>query len=181
MPQNAGNAFSETQIFKIFQGGMPPDPPRSSRLTACAKDAFGAFQYLSAYFSNSAIYSISYWKPCVMQAFICPDECDMYWSVLFDFRQNRWNRQKETPKIAEDNQQLHDSVFVFSKFTTKVSFKIEKNLEAFISSMKLCKCQTRWRQDEEICNACFDIAWYLLDLFHFYPSVQIVVTAKFWV
>ena len=60
----------------------------------------------------------------VMQAFICPDECNMYWSVLFDFRQNRWNRLKKTPKIAEDNQQLHDSVFVFSKFTTKISFKL---------------------------------------------------------
>ena len=34
------------------------------------------------------------------------------------------NYQKKTPKIAEDNQQLHDSIFVFSKFTTKVSFKI---------------------------------------------------------
>ena len=43
---------------------MPPDPPTSSRLTALTKDALGVFQYLSAYFSNSAIYSISYWKPC---------------------------------------------------------------------------------------------------------------------
>ena len=59
MPQNVGNAFEETQIFKISWESMPPDPAWSSPLTALAKD----FQYLSAYFSNSAIYSISYWKP----------------------------------------------------------------------------------------------------------------------
>ena len=27
-PQNAGNAISETQISKNFQGCMPPDPPK---------------------------------------------------------------------------------------------------------------------------------------------------------
>ena len=26
--QNAGNGVSRLQISKIFQGGMPPDPPR---------------------------------------------------------------------------------------------------------------------------------------------------------
>ena len=42
---------------------MPQDPPKSSRLTTLAKDVLGVFLYLSAYFSNSTIYSISYWEP----------------------------------------------------------------------------------------------------------------------
>ena len=29
--QNAGNGIKETLFFKIFLGGMPPDPPRGSR------------------------------------------------------------------------------------------------------------------------------------------------------
>ena len=56
-----------------------------------------------------------------MQAKFCPDECNMYF-LIFDFRQNKWSRLKsESPKITEDNQQLHDSIFVFSKFTTRIS------------------------------------------------------------
>ena len=52
-----GKCILRDPNFQNFPGGgMPQDPPRSSR----RKDAFGVFQYLSAYFSNSAIYSISY-------------------------------------------------------------------------------------------------------------------------
>jgi hypothetical protein len=29
--QNAGNAISETQILKIYRGGMPPDPLKLTR------------------------------------------------------------------------------------------------------------------------------------------------------
>ena len=32
MLENAGNAISERLDFKIFWGGMPPDPPRGSHL-----------------------------------------------------------------------------------------------------------------------------------------------------
>ena len=32
MLENAGNAISEHLDFKIFWGGMPPDPPRGSHL-----------------------------------------------------------------------------------------------------------------------------------------------------
>ena len=42
---------------------MPPAPPRRSCLTALTNDVIGVFQHLSTYFSNFAIYSISYWKP----------------------------------------------------------------------------------------------------------------------
>jgi len=51
------------KFSKFSRGSMPPDPPRISRFTSLAKHVEGVFQYLSAYFSNSAIYSISYWKP----------------------------------------------------------------------------------------------------------------------
>ena len=58
-----GKCILRDPNFQKFPGEHTPGPPRSSRLMALAKDAFGVFQYLSAYFSNSAIYSISYWKP----------------------------------------------------------------------------------------------------------------------
>ena len=38
--QNAENAISETQISKIFQGGMPPDPPRRLVPSALAPPIF---------------------------------------------------------------------------------------------------------------------------------------------
>ena len=39
---------------------IPGTPLEARDLTTLTNDAFGVFQYLSAYFSNSAIYSISY-------------------------------------------------------------------------------------------------------------------------
>ena len=54
---------------------MPQNPPRWSHLLALAKDAFSVIQYLSAYFSNSAIYSISYWKPCLPKACDSKNHC----------------------------------------------------------------------------------------------------------
>ena len=47
-----GKCILRDPNFQTFPGGNAPGP------------ALGVFQYLSAYFSNSAIYSISYWKPC---------------------------------------------------------------------------------------------------------------------
>ena len=55
-----GKCILRDPNFQNFPGGHAPGPPRSLHLTALAKDAFGVFQYLSAYFSNSAIYSIFY-------------------------------------------------------------------------------------------------------------------------
>ena len=57
-----------------------PRPPRNLRLTALTKDAFGIFQYLSAYFSNSAIYSICYWKPCLVHVYLLIIAC-LFWLV----------------------------------------------------------------------------------------------------
>ena len=51
---------------------MPPHHPSSSRVTVLAKDACGVFKYLPAYFSNSAIYSISYWKPWTLDILRAP-------------------------------------------------------------------------------------------------------------
>ena len=57
----------------------------------------------------------------VMQAFICPDECNMYWSVLFDF----WFSAKHMKSLK--------------KWVTEDSLNLQPN-EAFISSTKLRKC-----------------------------------------
>ena len=86
----------------------------------------GFFSYCKTVFLskwNVALFSKVYCLD-VMQAFICPDECNMYWSVLFDFWFSAKQMKSLKKWITEDNQQLHDSVFVFSKFTTKISFKI---------------------------------------------------------
>ena len=50
-PENAGKGISACIGFKIFCHSMPPDLPRG----LC----------LDVYFSNTACYSKSYWKPCM--------------------------------------------------------------------------------------------------------------------
>ena len=52
------NSISKHLNFKIFWGGMPPDPPRKLALSALEKQS-------AAYFPNGDVYFKTYWQPCV--------------------------------------------------------------------------------------------------------------------
>jgi len=67
-----GKCILRDPNFQNVPGEHAPGPPLEARtLWRSLKTPWASFKYLSAYFSNSAIYSISYWKPCISTTSPC--------------------------------------------------------------------------------------------------------------
>ena len=124
---------------------MPPDPPRSSRLTALARDAFGVFHYLSAYFSNSAIYSIFFWKPCVSSSnqrrgFTC--RCETWTGRDLTCWSLDLHKSKQTNQLSDACGEEKD------KTPTCHSLEMPSNMAGATTSARLREVQFTWSPRE---------------------------------
>ena len=155
---------------------MPPDPPRSSRLTALARDAFGVFHYLSAYFSNSAIYSIFFWKPCVsssnqQRGFTC--RCETWTGRNLTCWSLDLHKSKQTNQLRDACGEEKD------KTRTCHSLEMSSNMAGATTSARLREVQFTWSPREylswlprSICKVQFHCKYGIYNFFSSFIQIR---------